>query len=312
MIWINRTKSLADSAERLSPLEPLPVRHEQVEFFRAALNVARGYIGSVTGNVDQEDIMRRKGYSKIIHAAEQARSQGFQYIWIDTCCIDKSSSAELQEAINSMYRWYRDSEFCIVYLEDITKPHIDGFTSASDIAKAAFQTCRWAKRGWTLQEIIAPVICRFYFQDWTLLGDKLEFLQELSESTGIPSYVLEDHTLVHEVPVAQRMSWAADRQSTRIEDVAYSLLGIFDIYMPLLYGEGERAFIRLQEEILRTTDDYSIFAWSAEDSSAGMSIYRGLLARAPSEFRYCRSIEREKRYINVPHRLYAHWSAHPT
>lgn len=253
----------------------------------------RGETDAVLGKMDEAGLMQRKGYSKIFHAAEEARNQGYKFIWIDTCCIDKSSSAELQEAINSMYRWYRDSQVCIVYLEDITRPSRECYSTASEVAKTAFENCRWLSRGWTLQELIAPVVCRFYFQDWTLMGEKVEFLEELAEITGIPTYVLDDQALVGQLSVAERMSWAADRKSTRLEDVAYSLLGIFDIHMPLLYGEGEKAFVRLQEEILRTTDDYSLFGWSANREMSHTSTYRGLLARSPSEFRDCRGFESE-------------------
>jgi hypothetical protein len=246
----------------------------------------------------EENLMTRVGYSKIVNAAEQARGQGCQYLWVDTCCIDKTSSAELQEAINSMYRWYRDAEVCIVYLGDISKPRPDGLTTASEIARASLKASRWTYRGWTLQELIAPAVCRFYFQDWTLMGEKVEFLEELSDATGIPLRVLDDRSTISEISVAERMSWAARRQSTRVEDVAYCLLGIFDIHMPLLYGEGAKAFIRLEEEILKTTDDYSLFSWCATTSE--QSTYRGLLARHPEEFQHCQSIEQENVISTFP------------
>lgn len=146
-----------------------------------------------------------------------------------------------------------------------------------------------------MQELVAPSSLRFYFQDWTLMGDKSEFIEELSNATGIPIFILENGDL-NEVSLAERMSWACYRQTTRVEDIAYCLLGIFDIQMPLLYGEGEKAFVRLQEEILKTTDDYSLFAWRALNSEtrpAFSSTYRGLLARSPLEFRDCGSVETE-------------------
>lgn len=149
-----------------------------------------------------------------------------------------------------MYRWYRDAGVCIVYLGDVVKPGRRNYTTASEVARMAFETYRWSKRGWTLQELIAPAICRFYFQDSTLMGEKVEFLNELSAATGIPVFVLDDRSSISEVSVAERMSWAAYRKTTLPEDAAYCLLGLFEIHMPLLYGEGERAFIRLQEEIL--------------------------------------------------------------
>jgi hypothetical protein len=292
-VWISK-------AQALSKLIPSSASEDaQTTLILAAMEVMiRGNPTVPSGSVSQEDLMKRVGYSKIIHAAEQARSQGCDYIWVDTCCIDKSSSAELQEAINSMYRWYRDAEVCIVYLGDIAPPQRNGYTTASEIARAAFETCRWIRRGWTLQELIAPAICRFHFQDWTLMGEKVEFLEELADVTGIPNHVLEDSSSISEVSVAERMSWAAHRKSTRVEDVAYCLLGIFDIHMPLLYGEGDKAFVRLQEQILRTTDDYSLFAWC--DMTSQHSTYRGLLARKPEEFQHCHSIERENVVSKFP------------
>ncbi|KAH7386038.1 heterokaryon incompatibility protein-domain-containing protein [Pyrenochaeta sp. MPI-SDFR-AT-0127] len=300
LVWINRAKALSTQSDHsTSPAASFTSQGEQSTLMLAAMEIMiRGNSGVSLGSLTEEDLMNRHGYSKIVQAAQQAKDLGCDYIWVDTCCIDKSSSAELQEAINSMYRWYRDAEVCIVYLGDIEKPQRGGYTTASDIAQEAFKTCRWAKRGWTLQELLAPAVCRFYFRDWTLMGEKAEFLEELSSVTGIPIYVLEEQRSLSEVSVAERMSWAAYRESTRVEDVAYCLLGIFDIHMPLLYGEGEKAFVRLQEEILKTTDDYSLFSWSAVTSDK--SIYRGLLARAPIEFRHCHSIERENVLSTFP------------
>jgi hypothetical protein len=294
-VWITRARTLSKSSIPASASQNDQNAHTALML--ALEMMIRGNSGALSGSLSHSDLMKRVGYSKIINAAEQARGQGCIYLWVDTCCIDKTSSAELQEAINSMYRWYRDAEVCIVYLGDIAKNHRD-FRTASEIARCAFTNSRWTQRGWTLQELIAPVVCRFYFQDWTLLGEKVEFLKELADVTGIPVHILEDSRSLGEVSVAERMSWAAHRQSTRIEDVAYALLGIFDIHMPLLYGEGEKAFIRLQEEVLKTTDDYSLFAWRANESQ--QSTYRGLLARSPSEFQHCRSIERESVMSTFP------------
>ncbi|EUC33050.1 hypothetical protein COCCADRAFT_37078 [Bipolaris zeicola 26-R-13] len=294
-VWINRARKL--SASSLPASLSQNEQHAQTSLMLALEMMIRGNSGALSGTMSESDLMKRVGYSKIINAAEQARGQGCNYLWVDTCCIDKTSSAELQEAINSMYRWYRDAEVCIVYLSDIAKNHGD-FRTASEIARCAFANSRWTQRGWTLQELIAPVVCRFYLQDWTLMGEKVEFLKELSDVTNIPVHILEDSRSLSEVSVAERMSWAAHRQSTRIEDVAYSLLGIFDIHMPLLYGEGEKAFIRLQEEVLKTTDDYSLFSWRANESR--QSTYRGLLARSPAEFQHCHSIERESVMSTFP------------
>lgn len=304
LVWINRIKAYTASYETpSSSMDSLSTQDEQSSLMLAAMETmlrSSTSFATTLGGIKEEDLLRRPGYSKIINAAKEAQKLNFRYVWIDTCCIDKSSSAELQEAINSMYRWYQKAEVCIVYLEDVWSPIFEPgeFHTASDIAKSAFESSRWTRRGWTLQELVAPAVCRFYLHDWRLLGEKEEFLQELSVTTGIPVFVLEERRSVSEVSVAERMSWAAHRETTREEDRAYCLLGLFDIQMPLLYGEGKKAFIRLQEEILKTTDDYSLFAWRALDSTP--STYRGLLARSPKEFQDCQSFEREESISTFP------------
>ncbi|KAI0868684.1 heterokaryon incompatibility protein-domain-containing protein [Hypoxylon argillaceum] len=154
------------------------------------------------GNAD-----KLKGYQKILGCCDQSRLDGFEYVWIDTCCIDKRSSSELSEAINSMYRWYQEARVCYAYLEDVYNVDQD------DANHTKLKSSRWFTRGWTLQELIAPQIV-----------------------------------------------WASKRKATRIEDEAYCLLGLFGVSMPLIYGEGSKAFRRLQEEIMKQSDDETIFA----------------------------------------------------
>lgn len=230
----------------------------------------------------------RKGLEKVIDAAKLASSNGYQWIWIDTCCIDKTSSAELSEAINSMYKWYEDSEVCYVYLEDVRVPS-DGIahTTREFFLDSRLSQSRWATRGWTLQELIAPRQVHFHSGDWTLIGKKSDrsFQYALSRVTGIEIGIFSGQTTVAEVSVANRMKWASERQTTRPEDAAYCLMGIFAVNMPLLYGEGgQRAFIRLQEEILKTTDDQSIFAWNLPSQSRDNRTMFGLLASSPTYF----------------------------
>jgi len=208
----------------------------------------------------------KEGYAKLNGACMQAKSQGFQYIWIDTCCIDKTSSAELSEAINSMFRWYQDSTICYVYLVDVE--------NASD-----FRQSEWFSRGWTLQELIAPSIVTFFNKTWSEIGTKSSLCDVISEITLIPENILRGAVSVDTASVAQRMSWASKRLTTRIEDQAYCLMGLFGINMPMLYGEGELAFIRLQEEIIKMSDDHSIFAWSSRHVKT-----QDLLAPSPSVF----------------------------
>jgi len=186
----------------------------------------------------------------------RARQDGFLYVWVDTVCIDKSSSAELSEAINSMFAWYQRAKVCYVFLEDVATrlPHQVDLLSV-------FQRSKWFTRGWTLQELLAPDHILFFSRDWVELGNKKALSGSISSVTGIDQLCLCKEKPLRDYSIAQRMSWAADRFTTREEDVAYSLLGIFDINMPLLYGEGEKAFRRLQEEIVKASDDHSIFTF---------------------------------------------------
>ena len=213
----------------------------------------------------------KAGYRKIHGSCKLARSNGHRYIWIDTCCIDKSSSAELSEAINAMFRWYRGARVCYVYLADVPTP--------SELSWS-FERSRWFRRGWTLQELLAPLNVVFYAENWMILGTKLGLRKVLSDVTGIDLRVLEGAPL-RDICAAQKMSWASSRSTSRTEDTAYSLLGIFDVNMPLLYGEGSKAFVRLQQEIMKSTDDVTLFVWDDDDGSCPNS---GLLARSPRNF----------------------------
>ena len=214
-----------------------------------------------------------EGYQKIRSCCALAISQGYDYVWIDTCCIDKTSSAELSEAINSMYRWYKESQVCYAYLSDFHIGHLGLWTCDLELA---FRSSRWFTRGWTLQELLAPENVIFYDKSWWDFGTKLSLRVQISLATGIQ----QGHMItMNSASVAQKMSWASRRTTTRVEDIAYSLIGIFDVNMPLIYGEGQKAFMRLQQEIVRTTDDESIFAWT--DDHLGEC---GMLAQSPEAF----------------------------
>ncbi|KAI0874447.1 heterokaryon incompatibility protein-domain-containing protein [Hypoxylon argillaceum] len=230
---------------------------------------------------DVESRHKKNGFNKITAVCELARLRGLKWCWVDTCCIDKTSSAELSEAINSMFRWYKEAAVCFAYLTDLLPDPLEERTGSFDQDLAE---CVWFRRGWTLQELIAPRKLEFFDRDWNIRGTKSELIRTLHNITRVSTRVLENSDRLRDTPAGTRMSWAADRQTKRLEDIAYCLLGIFDIYMPLIYGEGERAFTRLQEEIIKDKHDLSIFAWKAEPNGQK---FRGLLARSPSEFRYC-------------------------
>jgi hypothetical protein len=248
--------------------------------------------------------LRLAGFDKIRKTCVQAKADNYQYVWIDTCCIDKSSSAELTEAINSMFQWYKSSEVCYAYLSDVSTAEM----------RETFPRSRWFSRGWTLQELLAPGHVIFYDGEWHALGTKDDHATWIADITGIDVHILINHGIsgifsknsLGEFCVAKRMSWASHRETTRMEDMAYRLLGLFGVNMPLLYGEGDRAFIRLQEEIIKSYDDDSILAWGLDtetwNSSGSVPESLGLwmrinpflpniLASSPKDFKNCRILE---------------------
>lgn len=231
----------------------------------------------------------KKGAQKVFGSVAEAQRLHFSYIWIDTCCIDKSNSAELSEAINSMFNWYLRSSVCIAYLSDVDNSSMDSLVRS-----------RWFTRGWTLQELIAPWEVRFYCSDWAYLGDRASLVSEIAMVTSIdrrllqlsrseplpattPSGAQESKLgTLYSYSISERMKWASRRQTNRPEDIAYCLMGLFDINMPLLYGEGgEKAFFRLQEAILKGTDDHSILCFSTKNEDFSSTLP---LASSPSLF----------------------------
>jgi hypothetical protein len=243
----------------------------------------------------------KAGYDKIRGCCKIAAEDGFQYAWVDTCCIDKTSSAELSEAINSMYLWYRVSEVCYVYLADVPA------NLETKATKLAIQQSRWFTRGWTLQELIAPPNVIFYNAEWVEAGTKESLESLIFGITSIHVGVLRDANQMEDFSVAQKMSWASKRVTTRAEDIAYCLLGIFGVHMPLLYGEGYHAFIRLQEEIMKNTADHSIFAWVMNPRAKHWltstylgEICPGLLAPAPGYFASSGKIVQSRSLAVVP------------
>lgn len=234
------------------------------------------------------------GFQKIKKCCAQAKSDDFLYVWVDTCCIDKRSSSELSEAINSMFRWYQEAQVCYAHLFDLGED--EGVTELG--------RCRWFSRGWTLQELIAPDKLVFYAgENWRELGTKSTLGDSISAITGIDQEFLwnkPDWRYSRPPSVAQKLSWASRRQTTRVEDAAYSLLGIFQVNMPLLYGEGMNAFFRLQLLLLNHSNEHTIFAWNLK-----FTRYRGigLLAPSPAAFAYCGDIIKTSDIDTPPHTM---------
>ncbi|KAH7027799.1 kinesin light chain 1 [Microdochium trichocladiopsis] len=192
------------------------------------------------------------GYRKIQFCADQAQRHGLQHFWVDTCCIDKSDAIELQTAINSMFRWYRSAERCYVFLSDVSCPSASSQQLGVMSWEAAFRGSRWFTRGWTLQELIAPQIVEFYSKEGVFLGDKRSLEAVIRDVTGIPARALRNAPL-SEFTTSEREAWVRNRETKYEEDMAYSLLGIFGVYIPLIYGEGrEQAQRRLREEVQKS------------------------------------------------------------
>ncbi|KAI9067442.1 HET-domain-containing protein [Trametes sanguinea] len=252
----------------------LRTRTAELEYFNSPHDVKGGYailshvwdsceqsfqelqaLHSQLVSTNRTDLLRSRVSDKVRECCILAESHGYEWLWIDTCCIDRSSSAELSEAINSMFQWYALAQVCYAYLEDVP--------SDQDIHRhgSAFRRSKWFTRGWTLQELIAPRSLLFVARDWTVIGTKASLAALLEDITGIDADVLTFRRQLGDVSVARRMWWASARRTTRIEDEAYCLMGIFGVHMATIYGEGRRSFLRLQEEILKRTSDQTLFAW---------------------------------------------------
>ena len=239
------------------------------------------------------EVPRALASDKIRECCLLAERDGYRWVWIDSCCINKESSTELSEAINSMFQWYTSAEVCYAYLADVPTDCIP------EAPNSAFRTARWHTRGWTLQELLAPSVVVFLSQAWKRLGTKQELSSLLSEITHIREAILLQTLNLSVTCIAERMSWASRRSTTRVEDEAYSLLGLFDINMPTIYGEGQRAFLRLQQEIAKQSIDTSLFAWGVIFLDPGLAVslndvwssgynpshhYRFLFAPSPQHF----------------------------
>ncbi|KZZ88797.1 Ankyrin repeat-containing domain protein [Moelleriella libera RCEF 2490] len=230
-----------------------------LKFSKNYLNdIPRYAILSHTWGPDDEEVtyddikngtgQNKAGYTKIDFCARLAKESGLKFFWVDTCCIKKMDFTELHEAINSMFKWYRDATRCFVYLTDVSlcgQSHTD---AAAPPWKAAFRTSRWFTRGWTLQELLAPKSVEFFACEGEKLCERNTMAQEIHEITGIPKDALYGTSLTS-FSTEERMRWTEKRTTTKQEDQAYCLLGIFGVYMSLIYGEGENAMLRLKKEV---------------------------------------------------------------
>jgi hypothetical protein len=189
----------------------------------------------------------KTGYDKIEFCGYQATKDGLKYFWVDTCCIDKSDRDELTTAINSMFRWYQKAKKCYVYLADVATTGSDSHVDAHQMPwEAAFRKSRWFTRGWTLQELIAPATVDFFSKEGKLLGSKSSLEKLIQEITRVPIQALQGNPFSEYSPF-ERMKWSSQRQTAREEDIVYCLLGLCEVSMPAIYGEGkENALKRLE------------------------------------------------------------------
>jgi hypothetical protein len=244
-------------------------RYVALSYSWAADEVGRGDLRDTSLASEKLSLQKLKEFCR------EAGNLSFEWLWVDTVCVDRSSTAELSEAINSMFKWFRQSGACIVYLSDV-----DYVGNVQEQEKNIRQS-RWMRRSWTLQELIAPKNMYFYAANWMMIGTKESLLPLLSEVTQVDKAVLENADHLSDYSIGRIMSWAANRETRRVEDIAYSLLGLFGVSMPVIYGEGHTAFTRLQEKIFQRTDDATLFAWQSSNSN---HMYRGLFAQSPFEF----------------------------
>ncbi|RWA10586.1 hypothetical protein EKO27_g4516 [Xylaria grammica] len=264
----------------------------------------------------ENDIFKQKGWAKLKRYCDRAAKDGWEWAWMDTCCIDKTNPADTQEAINAMFRWYRNAGICYAYLEDVDvnvadanfppdldlddlagKDHVADRTSFRHIALKAFLIkAKWFTRGWTLQELLAPPFLVFVDRGWRRIGTRESWADEIKEASRIDARHLTDFdpTDFRSCSIAMRLSWASYRDTTVEEDETYSLLGLFGFSLPLIYGEGKlQAFNRLQRELIAVYNDDSIFAWKSLPRSSrhllgvhqqGYNPGRGILAPSIREF----------------------------
>jgi Heterokaryon incompatibility protein (HET) len=225
-------------------------------------NVPPYAILSHTWSIDEvtfEDLIghtgqRKVGYDKILFCGRQALQDGLQYFWVDTCCIDKRNLPELTRSINSMVSWYQNARKCYAFLSDVSVKNNAFARLHSSHWERSFAESRWFTRGWTLQELIAPSSVQFFSKEAVWLGHKQSLSSQISTITGIPTEALRGRPLEN-FSIAERMSWASTLKTTEEEDTAYCLLGLFGVFIPLIYGEGKKnAMRRLQREAIEISE----------------------------------------------------------
>ncbi|KAF5652544.1 het domain protein [Fusarium sp. NRRL 25303] len=244
-----------------------------------------------TGDI-KNDVYKQKGWSKLKDYCDRAFKDGWEWAWMDTCCIDKTNPADTQEAINAMFRWYQNAGVCYAHLSDVdfvSLPDDTDLDSGTNRLRTAgknkFIGAKWFTRGWTLQELLAPHYLIFVDRDWHHIGTRESWALEIEKASKIEARHLNafNPTDFASCSTAMRFSWASGRETTVEEDESYSLLGLFGISLPLIYGEGGRqAFNRLQRQLIHVYHDDSVFAWKSSQPDPKPGV--GILARSVKDF----------------------------
>ncbi|MCJ1422053.1 hypothetical protein MMC32_008422 [Xylographa parallela] len=311
-LWLLNTSSYERRREASSKYAILSHRWtshprigDEIDFQSLNPGALRGHNTGLSHHAsDESDEDRaRCPLCKIKGACAKAKGQSIDWLWVDTCCIDKMNAVEYTRAINSMFEYYRAATVCYGYLYDVAwlsnTPKELRF--ASKDPERSGMASEWFERGWTLQELLAPHNMEFYDRKWTFMGAKKDLTEHLSHVTRIDKRYLLDSREIKKASLATRLSWMAGRTTGYVEDIAYSMLGILDVNMPAQYGEGAKAFMRLQRMLMESSTDDSIFAWTIPKE--GLKCYRvlgklelwnpsswGLLAPSPDCFRESRDL----------------------
>lgn len=233
---------------------------------------------------DPQTVHQKPGFLVLQKACSESHSRGFEWLWNDAVCINKKSSSALFQSLNSLAEIYREGKLCIVHLHDLSGAQAPDFDLETGLSQSS-----WFNHVWMIPTLIFSRVLCFHDKRWNSVGLKSDLIPLLSSFTSIDEAVLESSDALVTVANSTKMTWAAGLSADPIEDAAYSLLGIFNINMPIMYGEGVSSFIRLQEEILKDTTDCSLLAWKPR---IGQS-YRGLLAHSPLEYVHLRSRSKE-------------------
>jgi hypothetical protein len=241
----------------------------------------------VDGDVMHEDLCcpqtarKKPGFGALEGACSECRGHGLQWLWNDAVCVDRKSDIALSQALNSLHDIYRAARLCIVYLHDLLDSQGPNFDPQRELSR-----CSWFLHVWMIPHLIFSKALYFYDTQWNLVGRKSELVPQLSQLTSIDEAVLNDSEDMKRVSSCTKMAWAAGLVADRVEDAAYSLLGIFGVNIPIKYGDGVRSFLRLQQEILKNTRSHSsLLAWQPRTSQP----FRGLLAHSPLEFSHFRN-----------------------